>query len=109
MNRKVIFVFVLGFLFALLSIPGYSASVFSCKGDQCVAKIEDGIVGDRVRILDEKASVISEGQIIRKTGVYAILKVKDTKKTIRKGYPVIINMETRGSNSQYAASFSSKD
>lgn len=88
-----------------------AASVYKCAadGDRCVVRIEDGIIGDQVRVLDEKARVIAQGRIISRKGTYAVITVSNASKTIRKGYPVIVNIENRKSDYQWAASFSDKD
>ena len=104
-------------LFALVAslfvlAPGaQAATVYKCaaEGDRCVVKIEDGIIGDHVKILDEKAREIAQGRIISRKGVYAVISVANASRTIRKGYPVIVNIENRKSAFQWAASFSDKD
>jgi hypothetical protein len=98
----------LSFVLAPLS---EAASVYSCSRDgrKCVIKLEDGIVGDRVNILDEKARVIANGRIIKRKGAYGVIAVADVAKTIRRGYPVIVRIEGRDSNLEWAASFSNQE
>lgn len=85
-----------------------SATVYNCttQGHQCVVKVESGIIGDRVRFLDDKAMVIASGRIIKKRGNYALVTVTNPVKHIRRGFPVIVDIENRGSSMQWAASFS---
>lgn len=94
--------------FVALLLAGYSeaASVYSCSGNRCVVKVEEGIVGDRIKILDEKARPIATGRILKRKGAYAVVSVSDASQTVRKGYPVIVNMDSRSSSLQWAASFS---
>lgn len=88
-----------------------AASVYNCSsnGTKCVVKIEEGIVGDHVKVLDEKARVIANGRIIKRRGSYAVVSIPTTSETIRKGYPVIVDVDSRDSGLQWAASFSNKD
>ena len=88
-----------------------AASVYNCSasGLKCVVKVEEGIIGDRVKVLDEKARVIATGRIVKRRGAYAVVSVADPTQTIRKGYPVIVDVENRDANMQWAASFSNKD
>lgn len=95
----------------VLAASAEAASVYNCSanGSKCVVKVEEGIIGDRVKVLDEKARVIAQGRIIKRRGAYAVVSVSNTVQTIRKGYPVIVDVENRDSNLQWAASFSNKD
>lgn len=95
----------------VLASSAEAASVYNCSanGHKCVVKLEEGIVGDFVKVLDEKARVIASGRIVKRKGAYAVVAVRTTHQTIRKGYPVIVDVENRDSNLQWAASFSSKD
>ncbi len=102
-------------LFAIMGllVAGYSeaATVHSCagSGDRCVVKVQEGMVGDRIKILDDKARPIASGRIVKRKGAYAIVTVVDASQTIRKGYPVIVNLDSRSSSLQWAASFSTQD
>jgi len=95
----------------VLSASAEAASVYNCSasGRKCVVKVEEGIIGDRVKVLDEKARVIATGRIVKRRGAYAVVSVSDPTQTIRKGYPVIVDVENRDANLQWAASFSNKD
>ena len=95
----------------MLAGAAEAASVYNCSanGEKCVVKVEEGIIGDRIKILDEKARVIAVGRITKRRGSYAVVAISQTSQTIRKGYPVIVDLENRDSNLQWAASFSSKD
>ncbi len=92
----------------MLASPAQAASVYNCSesGGICVVKVEEGIIGDRVKVMDEKARVIAYGRITKRRGYYAQVAITNAFKTIRKGYPVIIDLENRDSNMQWAASFS---
>jgi len=100
---------VLGLVF--FSVAANGASVYNCSasGLRCVVKVEEGIIGDHIKVLNEKARVIATGRIIKRKGSYAVVAVKSPNQTIRKGYPVIVEVENRDSNLQWAASFSNKD
>lgn len=93
----------------LLASSAEAASVFNCSGDghKCVVKVESGMVGDTVKVLDEKAHVVAFGRIIKRKGTFAVISLTQISKEIRKGFPVIVNIEQRSSNLQWAASFSS--
>ena len=95
----------------VLAASAEAASVYNCSssGTKCVVKVEEGIVGDHVKVLDEKARVIASGRIVKRRGAYAVVAVSTTSQTIRKGYPVIVDVDSRDSNLQWAASFSNKD
>ena len=94
-----------------MSVAAQAASVYNCSasGHKCVVKVEEGIIGDHVKVLDEKARLIASGRIVKRRGAYAVVKISNTTQTIRKGYPVIVDVENRDSNLQWAASFSNKD
>lgn len=85
-----------------------AASVYNCsvQSQQCVVKVEDGIIGDRVKVLDERARVIALGRILKKKGDYALISVTQVSRHIRKGYPVIIDVDGRQSSAQWTAAFS---
>lgn len=95
----------------VLASSAEAASVYNCSasGRKCIVKLEEGIIGDHVRVLDERARMVAHGRIIKRKGAYAVIMVTKAAKTIRKGYPVIVNMENRNSQIQWAASFSDKD
>ena len=101
------------FAVVALLLAGYSeaASVYSCtsSASRCVVKVEEGMVGDRISILDDKARPIASGRILKRRGVYAVVSVVDASQTVRKGYPVIVNIDSRSSSLQWAASFSGQD
>jgi hypothetical protein len=103
---------MLGAVVALL-LAGYSeaASVYSCtsSASRCVVKVEDGMVGDHIKILDDKARPIATGRILKRRGIYAVVSVVNASQTVRKGYPVIVNNDSRSSSLQWAASFTGQD
>lgn len=100
-------------IFAGIMLAGVSeaATVYSCvsNGERCVVRLEDGIVGDHVRILDEKARPIASGRIVKRRGNYAVVSVTNASQTVRKGYPVIVNNDSRSSSLQWAASFTNQN
>jgi len=50
--------------------------------------------------------VIASGRITKRRGGYAMVAIVRKSQAIRKGYPVIVDVENRSSNEQWAASFS---
>jgi len=105
--RKFLILFILASA-AMAATTADAASVYNCSrsGKKCVIKLEDGIIGDRIKVLDEKARVIAYGRIVKRKGAYAIVSVTHKLKSIRKGYPVIVDIENRDASMQWAASFS---
>lgn len=95
----------------VLAEVAQAASVYNCSasGRKCVVKVEEGIIGDHVKVLDEKARVIASGRIVKRKGAYAVVSVSSNSQTIRKGYPVIVDVENRSANLEWAASFSNKE
>lgn len=96
----------------VLAASAEAASVYNCSasGRKCVVKVEEGIIGDHIKVLDEKARVIAHGRIVKRRGAYAVVSIGRKSKSIRKGYPVIVDIENRSnSNLQWAASFSKQD
>ena len=96
----------------VLAASAEAASVYNCSasGRKCVVKVEEGIIGDHIKVLDEKARVIAHGRIVKRKGAYAVVSIARKSKSIRKGYPVIVDIENRSnSNLQWAASFSKQD
>lgn len=91
-----------------------AATVYNCNDEslqsaaasdmRCVIKLEEGQVGDRVKVLDEKARQVAEGHIVRRQGSYAIIAVADVSKTIRKGFPVIVVFKNKSSDMHWTAS-----
>ena len=95
--------------FVLASVAE-AASVYNCSSmsEKCVIKLEEGIIGDRVKVLDEKARVVAHGRIVKRRGSFAVITVGNPSRSIRKGYPVIVEVENRDSSLQWAASFSNE-
>ncbi len=96
----------------VLAATAEAATVYNCSssGRKCVVKVEEGIIGDHVKVLDEKARVVAHGRIVKRKGTYAVVTITRKAKSIRKGYPVIVDIENRSnSNLQWAASFSKQD
>jgi hypothetical protein len=67
------------------------------------------MVGDQVKILDEKARPIAGGRIIKRRGNFAVVTVANATQAVRKGYPVIVNIDSRSSSLQWAASFTNQE
>ncbi len=99
---------VVGFL---LAQSAAAATVYNCssKGTRCVAKVEVGSVGDQVKVLDEKAREVAKGRIIKRKGTFAIIGLTEPNKTIRRGYPIIVDIDSNSSSFEWAANFSNKD
>lgn len=96
---------------AILVVSGYSeaASIYSCSEARCVVRLKEGLVGDTVKVLDDKARTVGAGRIIKRKGSYGVISLSYSNQTIRRGYPVIVNLENRGSSMSWAASFSGFD
>lgn len=94
-----------------LAQSGVAATVYSCSksGSKCIIKMQEGIVGDTVRVLDEKARVVGQGRVIKRKRAFGVIKLNPPTKGISKGYPVIVNVERKNSSIQWAASFSDKE
>ena len=88
-----------------------AASVYKCSasGNRCVVKLEEGIIGDHVKVMDEKARTVAEGRIVSRKGAYGVISVANSAREIRRGFPVVVNIDSRSSNLQWAASFSDKE
>jgi hypothetical protein len=95
----------------LLAQPASAATVYNCSnsGNRCVAKLEVGSVGDQVKVLDEKAREIAKGRIVKRKGSFAIISLTEVNQIIRKGYPVIVNVDSNSSPFEWAANFSNKE
>jgi hypothetical protein len=108
---KTLFVTTLLLLGFSLASTAEAASVVNCasSGKKCVIRLESGIVGDPVKILDDKARTVATGRIVKRRGAYGVVSLTQILKEIRKGYPVIVNIENRSSNLQWASSFGSSE
>jgi hypothetical protein len=111
MGRKALVSSLLALGSFALAASAEAASIYNCSasGRRCVVKVEEGIIGDHVKVMDEKARVIASGRIVKRKGAYAIVAVSQTSQMIRKGYPVIVDVENRSANLEWAASFSNKE
>jgi hypothetical protein len=94
-----------------LALSAEAASVYKCSasGNRCVVKLEEGIIGDHVKVMDEKARTVAEGRIVSRKGAYGVISVANSAREIRRGFPVVVNIDSRSSNLQWAASFSDKE
>ncbi len=103
----------------LLSTPSLAANVYMCKTykvkstghkvKQCVVTLEEGLVGQKVDVLDDKAHVIAHGRIVKRKGSYGVVRIAKSRDHIRKGYPVLVRFENDQNSFQWAASFSNHD
>lgn len=90
----------------------FAARVYSCKAtkSECKIRLEKGVVGDKVKVIDESARVVAEGKVVRKlVGPFAVIRLskmlqKDTK--IKKGYGVLVQIDGKNFDQEQAASFS---
>ena len=114
-NSKVHFFLIIIGLFLsglVLSTSVEAATVLKChqKKRHCTIRLNDGYVGTKVEVLDEKAHVVAYGWIIKRRGAYGVIAFKKILQPIRRGYPVIVKIDDdKDSNLQWAASFSDKD
>lgn len=96
----------------LLSANGaQAAAVHSCSknGSKCIIKLQEGVVGDVVQVLDEKARIVGEGRIVKIKGTFGVIEVNPANSAIRRGYPVIVSVEKHESSLQWAATFSDEE
>lgn len=95
----------------LLASQVNAASVYNCSssGRKCVVKLEIGKVGDTVKVLDKKARPAAIGRIIKKKGSYGVVSFVEIFKKVRKGFPVLVDVDSENSNLEWAASFSYDD
>lgn len=102
-------IFIAGVL--LLSAAAYAGKIQTCRvdGSFCLAQVENGIIGDQVRILDEKASQVATGRIEKKNKSIALIRVQTKTKIPKRGYPVIVKVEKRLNTSQWAGAFSNME
>ena len=110
-SRVVLPLFGVALASLLLAESAQAASVFNCAstGKKCTIKMEAGLVGDSVKVLDEKAHIVGYGYIVKRKGSFGVISLTQVTKEIHKGYPVIVNIENRSSNLQWAASFSEQE
>lgn len=75
-----------------LTLPAEAASIHKCsaKTRRCVIKLEAGIVGDKIQVLNERAHFVADGWILKRKGDYAIIGFKRVLRTVKRGYPVIV-------------------
>jgi hypothetical protein len=106
-RRSILFAISLAFLF----VASYSeaSSIYSCSDTRCVVRLKEGLVGDSVKILDDKARTVAAGRIIKRKGSFGVVALSYSNQIIRRNYPVIVNLEKRASSMSWAASFSGFD
>lgn len=93
-------------LLALSSTPSFAASIQKCsaKTKSCDIKIEEGLVGDTVSVLNDRAQPIATGWIMKRSGTDAVIKFKKVFRDVKRGYPVIVNIDSRGKKDREVAS-----
>lgn len=110
MNRliNIILNFIITLVLILITNIGESANIERCSEitKKCIIKLDKGSIGNKVKILNERAHVVGEGKIIHKKGPFGIIYVTKIRQNIRKGYPVIVDIHNEYSNAHWAASFS---
>ncbi len=110
MRRLFLKVTQLGIITAsLLMLSGsvQAASIQKCVAAErrCVIRLTEGVIGDSVNVLNEKAQLVATGWITKRKGAHAIISFKRVFKTVKRGYPVIVNIENRGKEVNWAAAF----
>jgi len=91
----------------VLSSSVQAASIQQCNAGErrCIIRLTEGVVGDTVNVLNEKAQLAATGWITKRNGALAIISFKRVFKTVKRGYPVVVNIENRGKEVNWAAAF----
>jgi hypothetical protein len=94
----------------LLAQSAGAATVHNCTLDRtrCVVKLEAGSVGDQVRVLDQTARPIAKGHLVKRKGAFGIIALTDVTQEIRRGFPVIVDTDSKTSATDWAAEFSNR-
>ena len=84
-----------------------AASIVKCsaKTRRCIVRLDKGIVGDTVNVLNEKAQLVATGWLIKRKGAVGVVSFKQVFQTVKAGFPVIINIQKRGKEVKWAAAF----
>jgi hypothetical protein len=84
-----------------------AASVTKCsaKTRRCIVSLDEGIVGDTVNVLNEKAQLVAVGWIIKRQGAYGVVSFKQILRSVKTGYPVIVNTTRSTSEYKWASAF----
>lgn len=90
------------------------ARVLSCTSHEpatCSVIVRNGIVGDSIRIADEKGREVAKGKITQLSSGKATVMItsKVGKKPITRKDWAYVTMEGRSSNAQWGAAFSKDD
>ncbi len=89
----------------------YGASIQKCSREKrtCVINLEEaGEVGDRVSVLNERRQLVAVGWIVSKSidggsdSRLAEIRFKEIFRDVRRNYPVIVDLENRGSERKVA-------
>jgi len=104
---KIMRVGVLASSLLMLSSAVQAASIQQCNAGErrCIIRLSEGVVGDTVNVLNEKAQLAATGWITKRNGALAIISFKRVFKTVKRGYPVVVNIENRGKEVNWAAAF----
>ena len=114
MKTKII-KFGLSVVAVLTSAVAFAGKIQTCRADgsYCLAQVENGIVGDQVRILDERASQVASGQIEKKNSTVVLIRVQTKTKIPKRGYPVLVTMTKKlkitPRKTQWASAFSNAE
>ena len=105
---KIILNLIITLILILVTNIGESANIERCSEitKKCIIKLDKGSIGNKVKILNERAHLVGEGKIIHRQGPFGIIYVENIRQNIRKGYPVIVDIHNEYSNAHWAASFS---
>ena len=80
-----------------MASPAFSATIYDCSKSQkrCIVRLDEGRVGDKVRVVDESAYLAASGKIIKrpKSSRYAVIELDKVHKTLQKGYPVLVQVD----------------
>lgn len=85
----------------------HAASITKCNAQtrRCIVRLEEGIVGDTVNVLNEKAQVVASGWIIKRKGEFGVVTFKHVLRNVKVGYPVIVNVQRRVDEVKWASAF----
>jgi hypothetical protein len=89
------FVVVVSLMFSFLwTGPVLAASVEKCsnKSRQCIVVGSHGLVGDNIKVLNEKGQVIATGWVVKRDERrrQVVVSFRKVLRSIKKGYPVIV-------------------
>ncbi len=94
-----------GILFGIANIGSAKAVITKCTKTKCVAKMNNGMLGETVTIMNDKAQIVAVAVITKRKGKLVLLKLTDRYAKIRKNYPIIIKRQ-KNYGHMYKAMFS---